>query len=111
VSETPKNAPLGAPITLVDNSGAPDVFADAIVGAFVTSGNIHMTLVTRRCDYTKQPNEFSDQVIGRLVMPLAAVENAVQLLTDLIGRGRTNRPMPSPLRLLAYCSRGDHAST
>jgi hypothetical protein len=84
--------PKFVPVTTVDNIGAPDVFADGLAGAFLTNGNVHMTFVTRRCDYTKQPNLFSDLVIGRLIMPLAAVENVAQFLNGYLERLRTQPP-------------------
>jgi hypothetical protein len=90
------------PVVLVDNLGAPDVFADGCIGAFLTNGNVHMTLTCRRCDYTKQPNVFSDVVIGRLVMPLAAVENMAQFLGDFATRMRSqlaNMPAGAPKTL------------
>ena len=65
---------------LVDNPGAPDVFADAIIGAFLKDGNVHMTFASRRCDYTKDPNLYVDVVIGRLILPLAVAEHMVQFL-------------------------------
>jgi hypothetical protein len=72
------------PIPVVSNLGAPDIFADGAFGAFVTNGNIHITLVSRRCDYSTQPNSLSDVVIGRLVMPLAAAEKMAQFLGDCL---------------------------
>jgi hypothetical protein len=71
---------------MLDNPGAPDVFADAVAGAFLTNGNVHMTFLSRRCDYSQNPNVFTDVIIGRLVMPFAAVENAVNFLSDFVER-------------------------
>ena len=79
-------SPEDPPAQFVDNVGSGDVFADAVAGAFLTNGNVHITLVSRRCDYSRQPNVFSDVVIGRIVMPLVAVENAAQFLTDFVER-------------------------
>ena len=79
--------------------GAPDVFADGCVGAFLTSGNVHMTLTSRRCDYSRPPGVFSDVVIGRIVMPLAAAENMAQFLTEFVARMRAqlaNMPADAP---------------
>jgi len=90
------------PVTLVDNLGAPDFFADGCIGAFLTNGNVHMTLTSRRCDYTKQPNVFSEVVIGRMVMPLAAAENMVNFLSDFVVRMReqlANMPADAPRTL------------
>jgi hypothetical protein len=95
--------PSFASSTLRDNIGAPDVFADAVVGAFLTNGNVHMTFVTRRCEYSVEPNVFSDVVIGRLVMPLAAVENMAQFLWDYVQRMKSLGPkdaQPPPPRIL-----------
>jgi hypothetical protein len=72
------------PIPVVPNLGAPDIFADGAFGAFVTNGNIHITLVSRRCDYSINPNSLSDVVIGRLVMPLTAAEKMVQFLGNCL---------------------------
>jgi hypothetical protein len=97
-----KTAPEETPIKLVDNIGAGDVFVDAFVGAFLTNGNVHITLASRRCDYTQQPSVFSDVVIGRLVMPLAAAENAAQFLTDFVERMKkqlANPPADAPKTL------------
>lgn len=80
--------------TVVDDIRAPDVFADAIAGVFLTHGNFHMTFVARRCDYSKDPNMFSDAVIGRLVMPFAAVENMVEFLGNYVQRVK-NQSFPA----------------
>jgi hypothetical protein len=74
------------PVPLIDNIGAPDVFADRVVGAFLTNGNVHMTFCSRRLDHTKTPGTFSDLVIGRLVMPFAATENMIEFLEDFVAR-------------------------
>jgi hypothetical protein len=86
MEKTPEFADTEVPITVVDNLCAPDVLADAMIGAFLTNGNVHMTLVARRCDYSKHPNIFSDVVIGRLVMPFAAAENMAKFIGDFTKR-------------------------
>ncbi len=73
-------------LAIIPNVGASDVFADHIVGAFLTNGNVHMTFAARRCDYSVQPNVFVDAVIGRLVMPMVAVENMIEFLSGFVAR-------------------------
>jgi hypothetical protein len=82
-------------IRIVDNPGAPEVFANGVIGAFLNNGNIHITLGSRRCDYSRQPNVFTDVVIGRLVIPFAAAENAVQFLADFMERMKQIAADPS----------------
>jgi hypothetical protein len=83
-----------AVIPLGDNSAAPDVFADGCVGAFLNNGNVHMTFTSRRCDYSQQPNIFSDMVIGRLVMPFAAAENMASFLTKFVEQMKKQAASP-----------------
>jgi hypothetical protein len=71
-------------IPIVANPDGPDIFADGAVGAFLTNGNVHITLVARRCDYSSQPSTLSDVVIGRLVMPLPAAEKMASFLGDCL---------------------------
>lgn len=88
-----------APVQVTANVGAPDVFADRIVGVFLNNGNVHMTLASRRCDYSVTPNVFVDAVIGQLVMPMAAAENLAQFLTGFIDRMKkqpTHMPADTP---------------
>jgi hypothetical protein len=90
------------PIPVIDNIGAPDVFADRVSGAFLTNGNVHISLVSRRCDHSKQPGVFSDVVIGRLVMPFAAAEELVRFLGDFVERMKkqiANPPIDGPKTL------------
>jgi hypothetical protein len=78
------SAPDDKPIPIAASLDAPDIFADAAVGAFVNNGNVHITLVARRGDYGSLPSRLTDVAIGRLVMPLPAAEQMVQFLGDCL---------------------------
>ena len=73
-------------VSLLDNALAPDLFADRVIGGFLSDGNVHLTFVARRCDYSQTPNAFKDVVIGRLVMPFKAAEGMAQFVTEFVGR-------------------------
>ncbi len=93
---TPSPPPEDAPIPVVDNPLAPDVFADRLAGAFLTNGNVHMTFLSRRCDYSKRPNIFSEVVIGRLVIPFAEAEATAKFLLDFVERMKKVHGITSP---------------
>jgi hypothetical protein len=94
--ESDKTPPNEAVVPIIDDSAAPDVFADRIAGAFLANGNVHITLLSRRCDYSRQPNFFSDVVMGRLVMPFPEVENMARLLLDFVDRMKKVHGVTSP---------------
>lgn len=96
MSNTPEPATERDTVVLIDNPLAPDVFADRIAGAFLTNGNVHMTFLSRRCDYTKTPNVFQDVVIGRLVMPFAEAEGTARFLLDFVERMKKVHGVTSP---------------
>ena|ERR1041384_2853032 len=80
-----KTSPQPA-VTILDNPASGDVFTDGVIGVFLLNGNVHITLGSHRSDYSKQPNVFHDVVIGRVVMPFVAAENAVQFLGEFLTR-------------------------
>jgi len=86
--------PEAAPIPLVDNMGAPDVFADDVAGVFLNNGNIHITFSSRRCNHAQEPGIFSNVVIGRLVIPMAAAENMVVFLGGFLERMKKQAQSP-----------------
>jgi hypothetical protein len=100
MANTPETVAPPTTIPVVDNIGAPDVFADGLIGAFLDNGNVHMTFVSRRCDYSRNPNFFSDVVIGRLIMPLAAAENAAKFLSDFVERMKAQIEAQAPGTIL-----------
>lgn len=73
-------------VSLLDNALAPDLFADRVIGGFLSDGNVHLTFVARRCDYSQTPNVFRDVVIGRLVMPFTAADGMARFMTDFVAR-------------------------
>lgn len=96
------NVPEEPKIIFVDNFGAPEVFSDGVVGAFLTNGNVHITFASRRCDYSQTPGAFTDAVMGRLIMPFGAVENTLKFLGDFVERMKkqlANPPMDGPKTL------------
>jgi hypothetical protein len=73
------------PVPVVSNLDAPDSYADGAYGVFVTNGNVHITLVARRCDYSNnRSGHLADVVIGRLIMPISATEKMVQFIGDCL---------------------------
>jgi hypothetical protein len=85
------------PVPFVANLNAPDLFASGAFGAFVDKGNVHITLVARRCDYSSDPNILTDVVIGRLVMPLSATEQMVQFLENCLNTIKQQDPPDTDL--------------
>jgi hypothetical protein len=69
---------------IVDDNLAPEVFADGAVGVFSTNGNAHITFFSRRCDHSQTPGVVKDIVVGRLIMPAAAMEHMVEFLGQWI---------------------------
>ena len=72
--------------TFIDNPHAPDVFADEAMGFFLTGGNVRITFVSYRVNYSASPGPVSRVVIGRLVMSLPAAEAMHRGLADFIAR-------------------------
>jgi hypothetical protein len=72
------------PITVIANLDAPDLFSDGAYGAFVTNGNVHITLVARRSDHSNPSGHLTDVVIGRLIMPISAADEMVKFIGDCL---------------------------
>ena len=72
------------PVPIIPNLDAPDIFSDGAYGAFVTNGNVHITLVARRSDHSNPSGHLADVVIGRLIMPLDAAEKMVRFVGDCL---------------------------
>jgi hypothetical protein len=72
------------PIPIIANLDAPDIFSDGAYGAFVANGNVHITLVSRRSDYSNSSGHLADVVVGRLIMPLGAAEKMVRFVGDCL---------------------------
>jgi hypothetical protein len=72
------------PIPIIANLDAPDIFSDGAYGAFITNGNVHITLVTRRSDHGNPSGHLTDVVIGRLIMPIGAAEKMVKFVGDCL---------------------------
>jgi hypothetical protein len=72
------------PVPVIANLNAPDIFSDGAYGAFVTNGNVHITLVARRSDHSNSSGHVTDVVIGRLIMPLVAAEKMAKFVGDCL---------------------------
>jgi hypothetical protein len=73
------------PIPIIANGAAPDIFSNGAYGAFVTNGNVHITLVAQRSDHGgNPPGRLTDVVIGRLIMPIGAAEKMVKFVGDCL---------------------------
>jgi hypothetical protein len=81
MARTLESASAGS-VPVLDDPLAPELFVDAVIGAYLSNGAVRLTLVSRRCDYAKKPPEFTDVVIGRLTMPVGAAKN----LQEFLGR-------------------------
>ncbi|RWF71879.1 hypothetical protein [Mesorhizobium sp.] len=79
---------------LINNSHAPDIFADDAVGFFTYAGNMRITCVSDRSDYSTSPIAVNRVVIGRLVMPVAAAEAMAKAILDQVGRMRAGGETP-----------------
>lgn len=73
-----------APLPLIDNPSAPDLFADEVVGFLIANNTMRLTLASAKADHTSHPGTTTRVVTGRLVMPLAAAERFHKLLTTII---------------------------
>jgi hypothetical protein len=68
----------------IDNSLAPDVFADNVTGLFFFGGNIRLTLETLRVNHVTTPGPVNRVVIGRLILPLQAAKNLRDTLVEYL---------------------------
>ena len=89
------NVPDDPPIAVGNDPSAPEVFVDGAAGVFLNNGNIHITFTSRQCDYSRQPNVFTDKVVARLVMPFSGAENLAQFLTEFVDRMKRQAASPT----------------
>ena len=69
-----------AKLTLLDNPYARDMFADEVVGCYSVHNTFRITFASAKADHTTDPASKSRVVIGRLVMPLAALDDFTKCL-------------------------------
>jgi hypothetical protein len=81
------NIPTPPPPVAIDNPHAPDVFADAATGWFLSGGNVRITFESVRANHMHQA-PLNRVVIGRLVMPMDAAEAMAKQLLDFIAHQR-----------------------
>ena len=74
---------------LVDNPAAPDMFADEAVGCYSTHNTLRITLASARADHTSTPASKSTVVVGRLIIPLTALEGFHKMLTTVLTNMKT----------------------
>ncbi len=79
-----------AQLPVIDNPSAPELFADDVAGSFIINNTVRITFVSARADHTTSTGTTRRVVTGRLVMPLAAVENFHRLLTAALNNMRSS---------------------
>jgi len=78
------NNPSQRTYGFIDNSHAPDVYADAATGFFVFAGNMRITFESLRVSHVASPGPVNRVVIGRLVIPLEQAEGMAKGILDMI---------------------------
>jgi hypothetical protein len=85
-----------APIAMLDNAFAPELFASEAIGFFSSNGVVTVTFGALHIDYSKSPNQFNRTVVARLTMPTASAHAlAVGLFDFLKQRGLMPDPPPN----------------
>jgi hypothetical protein len=69
---------------LVDNPSAPDLAADEAVGCHAVHNTLRITFASAKADHTTTPASKSRVVVGRLIIPLAGLEEFHKMLTAVI---------------------------
>ena len=84
MANEPTNDPKVPP--LVDNPGAPEIFADGPVGVSFDNGCIRLTFASFRLDHNHDPASTSRVVTCRVVLPAPGALALRELLVDFLGK-------------------------
>ena len=76
--------PKQPPLPLVDNPFAPDLSADEAVGCHAIHNTLRITFASAKADHTTNPASKNRVVVGRLIMPLAGLEEFHKMLTAVL---------------------------
>jgi hypothetical protein len=71
-------------LPLVDNPFAPDLHVDEAIGCYSLLNTLRITFASAKVDHSANPASKRRVVVGRLVMPLAALEDFHRMLTTVI---------------------------
>ncbi len=82
MAKTP--APTVQTVQFLDNPNAPEIFASAATGFFVSNGNISITFESARADHSESPGPVYRSVVGRVVIPAAAAQGLAVGLFDFL---------------------------
>ena len=75
-------------VKLIDNPNAPEIFASAATGFFVSEGNVSITFESARADHSESPGPVYRSVVARIVLPAGAAQGlAVGLFEFLEKQG------------------------
>ncbi|MDE2516802.1 MAG: hypothetical protein KGL12_12305 [Rhodospirillales bacterium] len=77
----------GAPAEPIVNAAAPVIYADHLLGAGVSQGNVTLTFGMRQFDHGLNPPAATRQVCLRLVLPAAAAAELAQFVGQMVQRG------------------------
>jgi hypothetical protein len=80
-----KERPDDAPLPLVDDPDALEVFADELAGLTFQNGNFHLTLSSTRADFSTDPATRSRVAVLRLILPLPSLLIIQEQLAHAIG--------------------------
>ena len=81
---------------LIDNPLAPEFFADEATGFFIHQGNLSITFSSARVDHRSNPGPVSRVVVGRVVLPIAAVAGLAVGLYDFLKKMGIDPASPGP---------------
>lgn len=79
-------------VPIIDNPNAPQIYASRVAGVLTLGGNVTLTLLARRCEYSAEGGRaYSDVAVGHRVMAVEAAEVMVRFLGDYLDK---TRPVP-----------------
>ena len=71
-------------IKFVDHPHAPEVYASAATGFFVSNGNISITFESAKADHSESPGPVYRTVVTRVVIPAQAAQGLAIGLFDFL---------------------------
>ena len=83
---------------VLDDTHAPVIFADELVGAGSLQGNVSLTFAVVQHDHSQNPVKPYRKVCLRLVLPTAAVRAIAQLVSQATQAGQASPSTPDKAR-------------
>ena len=82
-------------VEFMDDPHAPEFFASEASGFFVNEGVVHITFESARVNHERTPGPVKRVVIGRLAMPIPAMQRLAIGLYDFLKKQGLD-PVPPP---------------